>query len=109
LAVLFLAISTLTGCVIPQDCRGDETVCPVHGTPLKSETKQIQYGLVRQRLDYMAVRDKLFPEANTTVPGGCTTGLFDPIFATIRYCPDCREAEKQWLAEHPRDEGAGAR
>jgi hypothetical protein len=97
IVVLFI----LPGCIVPADWRGDQTTCPLHGAKLKSETRQVQYGTLGWRDDYHKAEEQLFPNANTTVTGGCNVGMFDPVFAIIRCCPQCREAEQVWLAQHP--------
>jgi hypothetical protein len=47
---------------------------------------------------YFEAREKLFPEINRVVPGGCIVGKPK---VEVYYCPVCRDAEEAWLASHP--------
>jgi hypothetical protein len=94
-------LGMLPGCVVPRDWREDVTICPVHSVKLKTETTQIVYGTLGWREGYLEAEAKLFPHSNSVARGGCTSGLFSPVFARIRYCPACRVAEAARLAEHP--------
>jgi hypothetical protein len=71
----------------------------VHGTRLRAETRPIDYGLCRYPDGYVEASRSVFPLANTHVPGGCLVG--PDTFARVRYCDECRKAERAWHDSHP--------
>jgi hypothetical protein len=86
--------------------KANEQRCEVHGEVLKRDRVPIFYGLVMQPLDYEKDRQKSFPNANTSVYGGCVVE-FDsnnqqtsPQHADVLYCQRCREAAARWWEEY---------
>ena len=91
-----------------------EKRCPVHNEVMAVEIVPIRYGLLvgqavseerpeerrkhAARESYGDAREKLFPETNWSVHGGCT--VQEPK-AEVYYCRFCREAERAWLERHP--------
>lgn len=86
------------------DLRGNARSCETHGLPLQEDTVHIVYGepaLGGQ--NYSQALSKLFPNANTFHAGGCVP--LRPRKATVRFCPDCRKAFREWCLSSP-DPGA---
>ena len=78
---------------------GDETVCEVHEQALKIDTVPIVYGLRRFTRAELDASRTLFPHANTVYGGG---GMVQPeTKAKVKYCLQCRVAEKKWEQENP--------
>jgi hypothetical protein len=88
----------LSGCAAPVDLRGQETVCQVHHVPLQDDTVHIAYGLLCFPPGYWDAEKSLFPNARPWVGGGCS--VLEPDRAYVRFCPECRQAREQWMAEH---------
>ena len=93
------ALFAVSGCVAPGRIDGEVATCPVHGVATRTETRAINYGLYRFPQGYLEAERELFPLAHTHVGGGCVVG-WDK-FARVRYCPECREAERAWHASRP--------
>ena len=72
--------------------------CPLHGVALKTENVRITYGLPSFVPGYFQAQKRLFPDANSTVLGGCVVSKDSPVMETVKFCPKCRAAEKRWLA-----------
>jgi hypothetical protein len=70
--------------------------CPVHNVTLKENIVSIQYGFPDFPEGYWEARRAQFPYANSRYLGGCV--LQKPMIARVRYCPECRKAEKEWKA-----------
>ncbi|RYX84692.1 hypothetical protein EON83_08635 [bacterium] len=75
------------------------TKCELHGDKLHTEDVRISYGLIRQPEGYYEA-SKQFPHSNTRVMGGCVISPDAPRLRTVKFCDDCRKAEKQWLDAH---------
>jgi hypothetical protein len=71
----------------------------VHGTRMRAETRPIDYGLYRFPNGYFEASQTVFPHANTRVAGGCMVG--PDTFARVRYCDECRTAERVWHDSRP--------
>ncbi len=77
----------------------EEKMCPVHGLELRAGRVPIEYGLLRYPDDYREASAS-FPYACSKVPGGCCID-YNKKYAQIRYCPECRKAEKAyWKSKH---------
>jgi hypothetical protein len=68
------------------------------------ETKEVVCGLLDEQWyersrEQRVARERDFPCANTWLYGGCNGGMQQ--FAMVRYCRECRAAEKRWNDEHP--------
>jgi len=87
---------------IPADWRRGTDRCGIHGVVLKKGRVEILYGLLGFRKGYHDAQEKLFPNGNTEVYGGCVimtdavTGERTPKFADVLYCVKCRLAQKKW-------------
>jgi hypothetical protein len=68
--------------------------CPVHDVTLKEGIVPILYGFPDFEEGYWEARRAQFPLANSRYLGGCV--LQKPMIARVRYCPQCRQAEKEW-------------
>ncbi len=73
--------------------------CRIHGRDLRPDNVPIRYGLIRLPSNLRTAQRRLFPNANTSVLGGCRVG--PKKFRDIFYCPDCRAAESKWREENP--------
>jgi hypothetical protein len=85
----------------PLDATTPGEVCEVHSTPLAEDTVPIVYGLPPRLTQEQ--RDRIiasFPHARTYYGGGCVVG--SKTKARVSYCPECREAQAKWEADHPR-------
>ena len=73
--------------------------CWIHDRPLRTGIVPIWYGLPPAPgvgdYDYSMLH---FPNALSFAEGGCSMEPDSPTRTWVWYCPDCREAEKQWLA-----------
>jgi hypothetical protein len=67
--------------------------CKVHNIKLMSDRVPIAYGFPGESREY---RQKYFPNANSSVGGGCIPDITKPS-AWVSYCPECRKAEKKYL------------
>ena len=76
------------------------TKCEVHGTDLKVEDVRLSYGRPFVIEDYFEAQEKLFPHSKLKVLAGCIVSPDSPRYQTVKFCPDCREAEHQWLEAH---------
>lgn len=84
--------------------------CAVHRVPMRIVVVPIRYGLqlrkdprwwnyaARQRNRFWRAVERLFPNADLPVSGGCMVGPED--FAEKLVCPACEVAKKRWLAAH---------
>ena len=84
-----------------------QSICPVHRGPLHEEVVAIEWGLFRETTTYLDDQPKLFPFANEFFLGGCV--VQPETKAVVHYCPECRRARKQWLANQPELDGFGQR
>lgn len=82
-------------------------ICPAHGRELVEGVVPVIYGFTMSSPAYGRAWRTLFPRARSYVPGGCSIAPGRPQTAVVSYCPECREAEEQWLAEHPDDYACG--
>ena len=75
--------------------------CELHGAQLQLGTVPITYGIVSGApAGYYQASDKAFPHARSFVSGGCVISKDSPKMQTVKFCPQCRTAEKQWLAKN---------
>ena len=79
-------------------------VCPVHHLRTATDHVPIVYGYRPVPSGYIQAQQTSFPNAWSHVPGGCV--MLNPTDARVRYCPKCREAEKEWRSAHPRKPGS---
>jgi hypothetical protein len=78
--------------------------CGAHRGRLVSGEVPVRYGLIRFSAALSAARRREFRNARSFVLGGCLVHPDNPKTQSVRYCPDCREAEAAWHAAHPRGE-----
>ncbi|BCM92652.1 hypothetical protein IAD21_04534 [Abditibacteriota bacterium] len=72
--------------------------CELHGTLLKVDTVPIHYGIVGFPAGYYQASQRSFPHADSVVMGGCV--IMPETMQTVKYCPQCRAAEKRWGLAH---------
>jgi hypothetical protein len=68
--------------------------CPLHDVSLREGIVPILYGIPDFQEGYSAAKRDQFPLANSRYLGGCY--LQKSLLARVRYCPECRKAEKEW-------------
>jgi hypothetical protein len=76
-------------------------LCEVHSEELKLDVVPIHYGLIRLKADYIKARETQFPQANSSLLGGCI--VMDVTKAEVLYCTRCREAESAWRNIHDKE------
>jgi hypothetical protein len=94
--VLFVAAVAILLTFTVLDARDEERTCPLHDVALKVGSVRIFYGLPDFETEYWKARTEQFPFANSTYGGGCMPKIRR--IAIVRYCPVCRDAEKEWEA-----------
>ncbi len=67
--------------------------CEVHNSELEDGKANIRYGLIVLPDEYRKAREKLFPNANSFVLGGCIIGGVSE--TQVKFCRLCREAERK--------------
>jgi hypothetical protein len=93
---LFVAAVAILLAFTVLDARDEKRTCPLHDVPLKVGSVPISYGLPVFETEYWKARTEQFPFANSTCGGGCMPKIRR--IAIVRYCPVCRDAEKEWEA-----------
>jgi hypothetical protein len=76
--------------------------CEVHHTALNVENVPIIYGLIGFMPGYFEAKQRDFPHASSAVMGGCVISSASPKEQTVKFCPQCRLAEKRWGNAHKR-------
>ena len=71
--------------------------CVIHHVPLEHGSVPIMYGL--PNFAYFDERDRMFPNSNSVVLGGCVRTRDSTRFAWVEYCPVCRKSEEDWDAQ----------
>lgn len=97
IALVALAIVGLVYIQLPLDRRTPGR-CEVHDRQLEDGVVPIHYGLVRCTKEEGDARQKGFPHARSDYLGGCV--VKPPEKARVSFCPECRKAEAEWMAEH---------
>lgn len=78
--------------------------CALHDLATSSDTVEMFCGTMLfgvlgdlgvNAVDYSKARPDLFPNANSWADYD-----YEHWAASVRYCPSCREAERQWLEQH---------
>ena len=72
--------------------------CKIHRETMREDTVPIIYGLKDTEDVASRVRERLFPNANLSVSGGCL--VESARFAKVLYCPKCRAAAADWKRRH---------
>jgi TonB family protein len=72
--------------------------CKVHRETMREDTVPIIYGLITSDGAASRARDRLFPDANLSVSGGCL--VESARFAKVLYCAKCRSAAADWKRRH---------
>ncbi|WP_435008107.1 hypothetical protein P12x_005382 [Tundrisphaera lichenicola] len=72
--------------------------CEVHDRALREGVVPIRYGLGFPQVGEYEARLARFPNANSSVGGGCVVGPSSE--ARVLFCPDCRDSEREH-AESP--------
>lgn len=68
--------------------------CELHKTELEDGFASISYGLIHFPDKDFETKSKLFPNANTSVHGGCV--IEEKSRTEVKFCPLCRKAEEDW-------------
>lgn len=74
------------------------TKCEVHGVALQTEDVPIMYGLMGAMPGFYEAQKRAFPHASSVVMGGCIVSDNSPKFQTVKFCPQCRVAQKRWVS-----------
>jgi len=72
--------------------------CKVHRETMREDTVPIVYGLMNSDGAAFKARERLFPNANLSVSGGCL--VESARFAKVLYCGKCRSAPADWKRRH---------
>ena len=84
--------------------------CLVHGTPRIQASVPIEYGLLmNDDPEYPVAEEKFFPNTWHYVAGGCCVMNDSPKAEIVRYCPECRRIEAEWIKNRKvqREQGDG--
>lgn len=73
--------------------------CELHGNALQLGTAVVLYGK-RGAIVPQLVASRQFPHASSYVFGGCVLSTDSPHLKEVKFCPQCRQAEKRWFAAH---------
>jgi TonB family protein len=68
--------------------------CRIHRETMREDTVPIIYGLTNSDSAAFKARERLFPNANLSVSGGCL--VESARFAKVLYCAKCRSAAADW-------------
>lgn len=93
-----LPLPVLAGCgAFPQDQRGTETVCTVHGVALREDTVEVHNDYEGTVIEPDDVREAgmKFPYARVWAYADQSLGW--PARARVLYCPQCRAEREVWL------------
>ena len=74
--------------------------CELHGSALQVANVPIHYGIVGFPAGYYDASRRSFPHADSKVMGGCVVSKDSPDLQAVKYCPQCRAAEKRWSNAH---------
>lgn len=87
------------GALTPQDAKRKK--CEKHGAALKVDNVRVSFGIAPLwPAGYYEASKASFPNARSGIQGGCIIMPGMPRVQAVKYCPQCREAEKKWLAAH---------
>ena len=78
-----------------------KTRCEVHDLAFLEDVVPIRYGLPSFHAKLAEARSTRFPHASRSFAGGCVVGASRE--ARVLYCPECREAEREWVAASAAD------
>jgi hypothetical protein len=67
--------------------------CEVHDVALQPGTSEIRYGLLVGTAQGELERQRLYPNANSWIAGGCV--ISSEKSEDVMYCEQCREVERQ--------------
>lgn len=73
-------------------------ICAVHDAAMRHDRVPIHYGLPYIPMRYFENRERLFPNSNQSIMGGCQIG--QQTHAEVYYCSPCREAEMAWRRDN---------
>ncbi|HCO24549.1 MAG: hypothetical protein CME31_25340 [Gimesia sp.] len=97
-----------SGCIAPQelhdiaDLRVDQDRCHIHNEQLKEDINPVEnfngkdFNRVSYTFDYTEVWRELFPYAFDDQSDETGNGV-----ALVKYCPGCRAAKEQFVADYP--------
>ena len=72
--------------------------CRVHHVALKQAMVPVHYGMPYFEANYFRAEQKLFPNSNDVVQGGCIVGTLTQ--ELVAYCEQCRTARQQWVTRY---------
>jgi hypothetical protein len=81
----------------------ESKICRLHQCDLQEGAVEVKYGLRRLKDAYRKAKKEQFPNSNLEAFGGCYFSESFPKTATVRYCEQCRVAERAWLARSHSD------
>jgi len=99
-ALVAILLLVLLCPVLLQAAETEQARCKVHHALLQKDKVRMTYGLLVHTKEEWEAREKLFPNANREVNGGCL--LSDIKEVEVLYCPKCREAEDKWIKARPK-------
>lgn len=72
--------------------------CLVHNVTRIPETVPIEYGLIMRDPEFGKAYEEQFPNTLYYVGGGCCYNPgYSPTKEVVRYCPECRRLEAEWI------------
>ena len=74
--------------------------CSVHNESLKVGSVPVAYGLIMASAIYLKAQSRLFPNASTTISGGCVIHPGRQTESMTLYCESCRRTEAKWRKEN---------
>lgn len=80
----------------------DATICRVHQHQMTRQTLPISYGLPLFSKEYLEARKTRFPNANSTVLGGCSVSPDSAKHSRNFRCERCIQEERAWEEQNPR-------
>src|SRR5215813_11958971 len=100
--ILFVLLLIL-GIAENGDCLAQSTAnnkyCEVHGDILEKDVVPVKYGLKVIFPDEIEDREKLFPNSNKEISGGCIITEESENYSEVLYCKSCRKVEEQYEQE----------
>jgi hypothetical protein len=87
----------------------EPSICPVHQTEMRKQRVSIQYGLIALLQPYESDKERLFPNCDDPVFGGCSimfdkNGFMDRMDKYV--CETCNHERDAWVNNPMRDRNA---
>lgn len=77
--------------------------CTLHDRDLIEGVVPVFYGFLVTSPESGRAWRELYRYSRSWEPGGCSMVAGRPRTRTVHYCPECREAERAWLAQQIRE------